>query len=55
LQDAPNRTLRIGLIIGAYPKDKVGGSELQTFLIGRELAKLGHEVYYFAIKDHLTR
>jgi glycosyltransferase involved in cell wall biosynthesis len=29
-----------------FYKDKIGGSEVQAYLIARELAKKGHEVYY---------
>src|SRR3990170_4638753 len=42
--------MKICMINGSYPKDRIGGSELQTFLIGRQLARQGHEVHYLAIR-----
>ena len=41
--------MKIALFCGGFPKDKIGGAELQTYLISKGMRELGHEVYYFAM------
>jgi len=43
--------MRIFIINEFYPKDKLGGSELQCFLIAKYLAKLGYEIFYIALNN----
>ena len=43
--------MKIFIINEYYPKDKVGGSELQCYLIAKYLAKLGHEIFYVALNN----
>ncbi|MEX2347522.1 MAG: glycosyltransferase family 4 protein [Balneolaceae bacterium] len=38
------------LIINEHIEDKLGGSEIQCDLIARQLVKIGHEVYYLAMR-----
>lgn len=41
--------MKICFILGSYPKDWMGGAELQSYFIARKLSKRGHQVYYLAI------
>jgi len=42
--------MKIGIFVGSYYPDIMrGGSELQCYLIARELTRLGHFVYFFAL------
>jgi glycosyltransferase involved in cell wall biosynthesis len=43
--------MRVGLVNGGFALDKVGGSELQTMLLGRELSAVGDEVHYIAVSS----
>jgi len=43
--------MKIFIINEFFPKDKLGGSELQCFLIAKYLAKLGHEIFYIALNN----
>jgi glycosyltransferase involved in cell wall biosynthesis len=43
------RNLKICFLLGSYPKDWVGGAEVQSFMIARELFRKGHQVYYLAV------
>jgi glycosyltransferase involved in cell wall biosynthesis len=40
--------MRVAVVAGTYPLDKMGGSERQALLISEGLAELGHEVVFVA-------
>lgn len=42
-------------VLGAHPSDTPGGAELQTQLIGSELARRGHEATYIAYDSETNR
>ena len=40
--------LRICFVMHYFYREKIGGAEVQAFMLARELSKLGHEVHYVA-------
>ena len=41
--------LKICFILGSYPKDWIGGAELQSYIMAKELSERRYRVYYLAI------
>ncbi len=42
--------MKIFFVNHFYPKEIIGGSEIQCFLLAKYLAKRGHQTYYFAVR-----
>lgn len=43
--------MRITVVTGSYPKERMGGAEYQTLLIAQGLADLSHDVVFLATKS----
>jgi glycogen(starch) synthase len=47
MMQEPRAKLHIGLLVGRFPPDRIGGAELQAQQVAKELARCGHEVVVF--------